>query len=459
MTYAMSAKYLFVNEDEVTFTSVRPKRTSTSVRRHVRLQRGRAPVQQKQHELQMRTLPPKALQIGNSKVSKSISSRSTQKSTEQPREEFYEHSASLSQTPEPRPEFEIPCHIRKLYPDAHKLITFYISCEGGDHGHLSLGSTTTWPTIIIRKALESERHTLFLLCYITSIISYLNHSASDEKLRKHGRNASLSSEASSCSSSAASFDDWPYPYSSNFQQDSYSPQQSNFSLLYTWQYPNLSTSAQSLCSSPISPALQSPGLSYRSSQVFQPGPPFQAQQCPIKPNHLRRPSQPLHTSPTTPTYYSQSSRPSFSDPALILASCSSLASDPIHLTHQAVSTLKSRLSTKHKSSPACEFLFPVWCLFRAAILQGDEFAAAAHERFLRHLVYKADGVKDLPQPLIRVIIEVDLKLSDAEKSEYGEERSGGEVLVESEMRERMVLNPRWKEGSQEKEWWWDMGWS
>jgi hypothetical protein len=72
-------------------------------------------------------------------------------------------------------------------------------------------------------------------------------------------------------------------------------------------------------------------------------------------------------------------------------------------------------------------------------------------------VYKAEGVKDLPPWLIRVIIEVDLKLVGVDKSEDGEERSGGELLVESEMRER--LKPERKGGSMEKEWWWDMGWS
>lgn len=89
-----------------------------------------------------------------------------------------------------------------------------------------------------------------------------------------------------------------------------------------------------------------------------------------------------------------------------------------------------------------EFLFPVWCLFRAAILQGDEFAAAAHERFLRHLADKADGIKGVSPWLIRVILEVDLELGDSERSEDGEERSGAEILIESEIRERGVVNPR-----------------
>jgi hypothetical protein len=348
---------------------------------------------------------------------KVVLSQSIQKSTEQPKERIFWCPTSLPRTPEPLPEFKISCHISQLYPDAQKLFSFYLSCADSDQAHSSLTSTT-WPTLIIRKALDSERHTLFLLCYITSLISYLNHSPRDGKVPKQGRNDSFS-ETSSCASSAPGFDDWLYSVSSKFQQDSYASQRPKLSIPYAWQHSDLPTSAQSWYTPPTS----------SFSQPF----------------------------PTTLTTYSQSARHSFSSHKSVPALCSSIASNPIHLTHQAVSTLKSRLSTKHKSSPATEFLFPVWCLFRAAILQGDEFAAAAHERFLRHLVYKAEGVKDLPPWLIRVIIEVDLKLADADKSEDGEERSGGELLVESEMRER--LKPECKGGSMEKEWWWDMGWS
>lgn len=55
--------------------------------------------------------------------------------------------------------------------------------------------------------------------------------------------------------------------------------------------------------------------------------------------------------------------------------------------------------------------------------------------------------------MIRVILEVDLKLGDSEKSEDGEERSGAEVLIESEMRERRVQKPGCKGVSKEADYW------
>jgi hypothetical protein len=431
----MAARFLFVNEDEVSFTSVRPKRTSTQVRRHVRLQRGRMQVQQKQHELQMRTAPPKALQINSWKDNKSCAPP-VHKPAEQPKDRSFEHSTSLPCSPEPLEDFEISAHIKQLYPDAHELINFY-RC------------TTPWPQMIIRKALESERHTLFFLCYITSIISYLNTSFPDGNHPKNGRQGSLSSDTSSCSSSSTGLDDWQYPDPSQFLLDPFAP--SEYSLLHTWQNSDISTSLQPWYDSPTAPILHQPQF-------------FQGSTRPIQIDHLTQLSQLMQPTHATSIKHSQSPRASQSwhlAPALAscttqLASCSSLASDPIHLTHQAVSTLKSRLSTKLKTSPPSllsEFLFPVWCLFRAAVLQGDEFAAAAHERFLRHLADKVDGIKGLPPWLIRVILEVDLKLGDSEKNEDGEERSGAEVLIESEMRERRMQKPGRKGACKEPDYW------
>jgi hypothetical protein len=448
MTYTMAARFLFVNEDEVSFTSVRPKRTSTQVRRHVRLQRGRMQVQHKQHELQMRTAPSKVFQNNSSKDTE-LCTPSIRKSARQLKDQFFEHSTSHPLFPEPLEEFEISAHIQQLYPNAHELINFYYY-------------TTPWPKMIIRKALESERHTLFLLCYITSIISYLNNSFPGGKLSKNDRQGSLSSDTSSCSSSPGS-NDWQYPRPSQYAQDPSAP--SKCSPLNTWQHSDMSASLQPCYGSPNLSILNQYRFSQDATDFFQHNPSLPEQRRPSQTSNLTQLLQLddiMQSSHTAVINHSKSSKNSQSlplAPALAscssqLASCSSLASDPIHLTHQAVSTLKSRLSTKLKTSPPSllsEFLFPVWCLFRAAILQGDEFAAVTHERFLRHLADKADDIKGLPPWLIRVILEVDLKLCNSEKSEDGDERSSAELLIESEMRERKVQKPGWKRVSKGKD--------
>lgn len=325
----------------------------------------------------MRTAPPKALQINSSKDTK-LCTPSVRKPAGQLKDQFFEHSTSLPLSPESLEEFEISSHIQQLYPNAHELINFY-SC------------TTPWPKMSIRKALESERHTLFLLCYIASIISYLNNSFPDGKVSKNYRQGSLSSDTSSCSSSSPGSDEWQYPHPLQYARDPFAP--SKYLLLSTWQHSDISTSLQPFYDSPALPILNQYRFSQDATDFFQHNPPLPEQRRPSQADNLSQLDDIMQSSHTAVINHSQSSRPSQSSPlapALAscssqLASCSSLASDPIHLTHQAVSTLKSSLSTKLTTSPPSllsEFLFPVWCLFRAAILQGDEFAAAAHERFL-----------------------------------------------------------------------------
>jgi hypothetical protein len=322
----MSTYFLFINEDEISFPD-RSKRTLTSVRRHVRLKGSRAVEQQKQRQLQMRASPPIALQSSKSNSIDSFTPQKNAKPIEKAKDKFHEGPIKLPPRLASRPVFEISSRIWQLYPDVHKLIVFYLSGECSQ-AHLSLHCSSQWSTMIVGKALESERHILFLLCYISSMRSYLNNS-----VKKGGTLAALEGLT----------DILEQPVSSVLTSNSSIP----------------------------------PGCSYVSQLT--------------------------------------------------------------HLTHQAVSTLKACLSTELNSSPPTplsDFLFPVWCLSRAAILQGDDFAADAHERFIRHLLSIADGAKGVAPWLLRVIIEVDLKFGNGELKNDAEGKGDSELIIESEMKER-----------------------
>ena len=272
--------------------------------------------------------------------------------------------------------------------------------------------------MVIQKALESESHTLFLLCYISSIITYQENLGKDQKIPNDGRHSSQSTDTSSSRSSfSSSLDEWEFTYPSNTQSESYtSPSPTVFSP--TLQQPNTLTVSQS--SRPTATTRASFSSSFVSSHFPHTTRLDFPRFSPLAPVSTNSQPQPcLHTHGYTPSY--------------------TLPSDPIHLTHQAVATLKSRLSTKLKSPPPpplSEFLFPVWCLFRSAILQNDVFAAGAHEKFIRHLLYKSDGATGVPPWLLRIIVEVDLKLGSLEASNDIEGNRRSELILESEVRER-----------------------
>ncbi|KAE9381156.1 hypothetical protein N431DRAFT_457765 [Stipitochalara longipes BDJ] len=437
----MSTSFLFVNEDERSYP-VRPKRTLTSVRRHVRLQRGRNTAQQRQLELEIRALPPKALQVCTSKANEAFTLRTSTKLDQETRDPLSENLIKPPFRLGGLPAFKISHRIWQRYPDACKLIIFYFSGEGSQ-AHLSLRCTTQWSTMVIQKALESESHTLFLLCYISSIVTYQESLAKDQRISSDSRHSSQASDTSSSSSSfSATLDDWEFTYPSETRVEPYtSPLSSTFSHTLPQPRPfTISQLSQPSQSSQASlapnfvnrhfnhttqldkPGLSTPSLSHgkarHSAQAIQI--PLASQLSPLAQVPSNNEPQPcVHTPGYTQSY--------------------TLPSDPIHLTHQAVATLKSRLSTKLKSSPPpplSEFLFPVWCLFRSAILQNDRFAAGAHEKFLRHLLYKSDGATGVPPWLLRIIVEVDLKLGASEGSDDMEGKSRCELILESEMRER-----------------------
>ena len=412
----MSTTFLFVNEDEASYP-VRPKRPLTSVRRHVRLHRGRNSELQRQAALQIRALPPKALQVCTSKANETLTKRTSAKGDKEGRDAASENPTKLPSRLEVQPAFKISHRIWQRYPDACKLIAFYLSGEGWGARSV-LRCTTQWSSMIIQKALESESHTLFLLCYISSIITYQENLAKDPTISNNGRNSSQSTDTSSSRSSISpTLDAWEFTYPSNAQSEPYaSPQSSVFSPLL--QNPNPLTISQPSQPLQTSQDLFSPNLgnSHLSSTTQLDLPHF-SPSVPISSSTQNPPR--LHTPANTPSY--------------------TLPSDPIHLTHQAVATLKSRLSIKLKLSPPpplSEFLFPVWCLFRSAILQNDVFAAEAHEKFIRHLLYKSDGATGVPPWLLRIIVEVDLKLGSSQGSDDVEVNRRSELILESEMRER-----------------------
>ena len=387
----MSTNFLFINEDETSFP-IRPKRPLTSVRSHVRLQHGRNAAQQKSLDLRKRALPPKALQACTSKANEAFTVRACIKPAKGVGNGHTENLPKLPLYLTSLLTFKISPRIYQRYPDASRLIIFYLSGEGSEV-HSSLRCTTQWSNMIIQKGLESECHTLFLLCYISSIVLYLENLAKIGRVRQDSRHSSLSSESSSldyCFSPRA--EDWEIAYLSEPRNASHhSPVPSSSSPAL--KQPPISILPRLCQTSQLSPVLRVPSI-----DQYQPS---------------------SHTSLNTPSY--------------------TLPSDPMHLTHQAVATLKSRLSTKLRSvppPPLSEFLFPVWCLFRSAILQSDEFAAVSHERFLRHLLYKADGAIGVPPWLLRIIVEVDLKLGVLQQKDDIGGKSNSEAILESERTER-----------------------
>ena len=128
----MSTTFLFVNEDETSYP-VRPKRPLTSVRRHVRLQRGRNAVQQRQVALELRALPPKELtplQVCTSKANGAFTLRASRKADEERRDTVSEDPLKLPSRLSSQPAFKISHRIWQRYPDACNLIVLYLSGEG-----------------------------------------------------------------------------------------------------------------------------------------------------------------------------------------------------------------------------------------------------------------------------------------------------------------------------------------
>lgn len=105
--------------------------------------------------------------------------------------------------------------------------------------------------------------------------------------------------------------------------------------------------------------------------------------------------------------------------------------------------LNAYLSAKLMSSSPwsmAECAFPAWCLARAAILQGDNFAASAHLQFLRHIISYADGAEGVSPWLLGIIHAVDLKLEDSASCDDPAGTQLGDLIIASEMRERMGVD-------------------
>lgn len=310
-------------------------------------------------------------------------------------------------------------HILQLDEATQRLIHFYLLWNVSK-AHSRLPCALSWPKTIVNITFDSELYSIFLTCYIASMVSYLS-----QKLSRSQREASPSSSQS------------PATY---FDFDSDSPQ---------------SQSSRSPASPPLSvsdPAVDPPSINFPATSCL-----WNVSEASLGTQSLqiRRPSL-VQTSSTYQSDKTSSPTPSLQydlplSRSLSYPSCSDndtslpIPSDIAQLTNIALEALRSRISRKDKSSfslsLSADLLFPVWCLFRAAIFQSDIFAAVSHQKFLRHLVFRPDGSKCSASWLVDVIVEVDVVLTLSCEEIDGRDKGSGALLVMSELRERMSEGP------------------
>jgi hypothetical protein len=398
----MAPPFLFINEDQISFIQ-QNKGVSSLVRGHARRYGQRSHSRRKHYTLPTRTIYPKELEPTVAKEEVILTPPHHDEETEAGEDLF----ASFDRILDIVPGQILRYRMLQLDSEARQLIHFYLLWKVPD-ANSRLPSELSWPEWIVSAAFNNELHSLVLPCYIASMVSYLSQSPTG-----------LQKELSKSNRQVWQPTFWPSVSESYFECDSPRSSQSSASPLHyrvdhssspypmdlweTWQ------------NSPMSEVFQTP-----STQTF------------ATQNGLE--IAPQHDLP-----------PLLSNPSQLVNDgvCFPVAFDLAGLTHSALVALQSRLSTKNKSSFSTSFssdlLLSVWCLFRAAIFQGDELAAVSHERFLRQLIYRPDGSKYFSSRLIKVIVDVDLKLSLARQEiGVGDKRSSA-LLVKSELRERTTM--------------------
>ncbi|KAN0101579.1 hypothetical protein V8E51_012089 [Hyaloscypha variabilis] len=406
----MATKFLFINEDQVSYVH-RPRGVPSLVRGHARKYRPNRIGRSAYRPSSTRKIWPRESESSITKdqmILPSEHGEETERRTDMLTGRHYTTGVNPSQ----------PLHYRILQLDCQtrRLIQFYLLWNVSQ-AHSSLECALSWPKTIVATAFNSELHSLVLPCYIASLVSYLS-----QKLSKPQRK---SFQSNSRANTPESY------FDSDSPQSSKSPPTSR---------------------RPVVPqTADPPPFGFPPTYSWDAWDTWQDSQAP----HIPRPSS-VQASPTLHPAAPRTPRPAPKrDVALSRSlSCPSqscndtlppVPPDLLQLTHLALEALQSRLSTKNKSSLSSSFstdlLFPVWCLFRAAIFQSDEFAAVSHQRFLRHLVYRADCAKYCSSWLVDVITEVDLGLCLSRQGMGGGDRGSSALLVMSELRERMAEGP------------------
>jgi hypothetical protein len=385
----MAVPFLFINDDHISPTQ-RAKEVSSLIRGHARRYRTRRPSRRELSPLSRR---PKELKTILPKIV-DFTSPAHEEETEE--DGFF---ADLHGIIDILSDQTLHYRMLQLEPETRRLIQFYLLWNDPQ---VQSSLAVSWPKWIVLTALKSELNLLVLPCYIASMASYLGQTASGIEERSHEAPPRASQQI--------------YRFA-GFESDS------------DW---DSSRSSQS----PVS-SVQSLFPQAAEASTF---------------DGSKRPTSPRSHVYLTPPNGNTPEIAHPLGPAALLSCSSSLlddthlpnASNLPHLTHFALEALQSRLSTKHKpsisTSCSSDLLFPVWCLFRAAIFQGDKFAAVSHERFLKHLVYRPDGSKSTSSRLVNVIVEVDLKLGQT-RQRSGTYDKSSELLIKSEIWERMAVGP------------------
>jgi hypothetical protein len=399
----MTPPLLFINEDQISFVQ-HNKGVSSLVRGHARRYGQRSHSRRKHYTLATRTIYPKEFEPTVAKEEVILTPPHHDEETESGEDLF----ASFDRILDIVPGQILHYRMLQLDSEARQLIHFYLLWKvPGDIS--SLTSELSWPEWVVSAAFNNELYLLILPCYIASMVTYLSHAP-----------ISPQRELSTSNWKVWQPTFWP-GVSESFEWDSPRSSQSSASPLQSFvdhsPSPYSMDPWENWQNYPMSEAIQTPPTQISATQ-----------NCPELPSRH-----------DLPGLFSNLSQPVNDDV------CLPTAFDLASLTHSALAALQSRISSKNKAyfSPAfsSDLLFPVWCLFRAAIFQGDEFAAVSHERFLRQLIYRPDGSKYSSSRLVKVIIDVDLKLSLARQEISGGDKRSSALLVRSELRERMVVVP------------------
>lgn len=414
----MTPDFLFINDDQSSIVQHKSKRVSNLIRVQARnYQIRKYPRKKDPQTLHIRRLFPKKL--GNSTLEYNRSPNPSGSDEEGGIKGAENLPAKLDCEFHIAPSQNINPNFLQLRSEDRQLIRFYLLWNV-PQAYSNLSCTKSWPKAIVRVAFNSELNALVLTCYIASMISYLSEpSTTPQQLCKLRQKVPRPAERLICSKSS-------FPWDSPSPQSSKSFGSSTLPIFpHTTEVSDPVTSACS-CLSDVLEFWHDCQVSDTKKTSCSPKPATAITDC-LKID--------FQGNSTLHMLRSNTSQPAYFPMSINLA----------HLTQTALCALRTHLSTKNElsfgSTFASEFLFPVWCLFRASIFQGDKLAALAHGRFLRHLIYRPDGSKHSPSRLLEVIMEVDLQLRLSGLDNISCDGRLSALLVQSEERERRVILP------------------
>jgi hypothetical protein len=173
----MTDDFLFVKNDDPSYSMLKPGKASTSIRRHVMFQHHRIIASQKQRSIDVRNLPcdsrplkPLLVRLRNKDENSTFVQKPVQAATF-----LLYNTCDTSRDLQWKSTLEPFNAMMQVDGDSYELIRFYIVWGNPQAGSkLRSEQRTDWPYMIIQLALSDKLHMLSLLSYIASMMDYLH---------------------------------------------------------------------------------------------------------------------------------------------------------------------------------------------------------------------------------------------------------------------------------------------